>query len=152
MQSDMSSLVFLQYLTTVFDNIEDAIILVNVEPKGNYRLLMANDTFFRTSGYTRDVIGEPVEKIVPAEGYKELLHYYGKVVQTKKTVNYTQKYEVPIGLITYSIKLIPIINAVGEAVQIAGIIHDITEIECLREKVRETSKTLETLGDQLRAG
>lgn len=143
-------MVFLQYLTTVFDSIEEAIILVNVEPEGKYRLLMANDAFYRQSGYDRETtIGELVEKIVTVAGYKDLIQQYTNVVKTKKQVEFKRVYSVPLGKVSYQIKLIPILNAVGETIQIAGIIHDVSEVERLRQQVKKTNETLHKLTEQL---
>jgi len=141
----MSSLVFLQYLTTVFDNIDEAIILINVEPKDGFRLLMANESFFTKTGYTKEVIGDDIKDIVSPKGYAHLLRNYRKVVQTKKQVQYTQVYSMPIGQMHYSVKLIPIVSAIGEVVQIAGIVNDITEIEDLRQKMDRTTRTLDSV-------
>src|SRR5260370_24319503 len=58
MAEQTSSLVFLQYLTTVFDNIADGVLLIGVEPRDTFKLVMANKTFFEFSGYPDDSIGK----------------------------------------------------------------------------------------------
>jgi PAS domain S-box-containing protein len=149
MQHDMSSLVFLQYLTTVFDSIEDGIILIGVEPEDRYRLLMANQPFYNTSGHTEKDIGKTVDNIISEPSYKSMRDYYRKVVATKETVEHVSSHDLPAGRITYHIKLIPILNAVGETIHIAGIIHDITELEQLRAKVKQNTRALMSLNEDL---
>lgn len=146
----MSSLVFLQYLTTVFDSIEDAIILINADVKDQFRLLMANEAFYRNSGYTKEDIGKLLQKIVPPELYADIRAHCHSVIDTRTSVEYAAAYTVPLGTLTYHIKFIPILNAVGEVIQIAGIIHDITELEILREKVAQTTNTLASLSENLK--
>lgn len=136
MQPELSSLVFLQYLTAVFDNIADAILLINVEPRGKYRLLLANNAFFTASGYTRDVVGKEVIDIVPPENYPALLRQYQRAIRTKKPVEYTKWSTVPKGKRAFKTKLIPILNTVGDTVQIAALTHDITDYLNLQEEVR----------------
>ncbi|HSW66503.1 MAG TPA: PAS domain-containing protein [Bacillota bacterium] len=137
MKPKTSSLVFLNYLTTIFDNIADAIILIGVEPKGKYRLLLANDAFFASSGHTDDVIGREIVDIVHPDSYATLIKHYQRAVRTKRPVELTSWYIVPRGRRAFHIKLIPITNTVGDVVQIAGLNRDVTEILNLREEVRQ---------------
>lgn len=134
MSSKESSLVFLHYLTTVFDNIGDAILLVSVEPDEQYRLLMANDAFFRSTGHTPDAIGKPVHEVVSKESYTQIKPRYHHAVTARKPVAYTEWYDVPLGRQAFFVKVIPIMNAVGECVQLAVITRNVTEIELLREE------------------
>jgi PAS domain S-box-containing protein len=150
MHPDTSSLVFLQYLTTVFDNIEDAIVLVSVEPKGHYQLLLANEGFYRNTGYQRTCVGKSVQELISEKGWEHLSHQFRKVVDDKKQLCFSHWYDVPLGRRSFDVKLIPVLNAVGEVVHIASISHNVTELEELREKVTETTKTLDDLTKALR--
>lgn len=150
MNSNASSLVFLQYLTTVFDNLEEAILLVGVEPNNTFRLLMANEGFTRGTGHSKNEIGKTIEEVVVAESYKKLLPHYRKVVKTKKLWSFMEWYDVPIGRQAYEVKLIPIFNAVGECVQIAAITRNVTEVMQLRQQIKETTETLDQLTYNLR--
>ncbi len=137
MKPKTSSLVFLNYLTTIFDNIADAIILIGVEPKGKYRLLLANDAFYMSSGHTEEALGREIVDIVHPDAYVALIKHYQKVVRTKRAVELTSWYTVPRGRRAFHVKLIPITNTVGDVVQIAGLNRDVTEILNLREEVRQ---------------
>ncbi len=150
MQSGHSSLVYLQYLTTVFDNVQDVVLLIAVEPGQTYRLLMANDAYFRETGYDRTTIGEALQDIVNKKSYAHLTAQYNAVIETKEALFFTHWYTVPNGEQAFSVKLIPILNALGEVVQIASISRNVTELEELRQKVTETTKALDTLTMQLR--
>ncbi len=132
-----SSLVFLQYLTSVFDNIDDAILLIGIEPKGVYRLLLANDAFWRNSGHDQaSCIGKSISVVVDPKSFEILKKMYKKVISTKKTVTSTTWFNVPLGRQAFDIKLIPVLNAVGECVQIAAITRNVTELRNLQHEVR----------------
>ncbi len=150
MAGGSSSLVFLEYLTTVFDNIKDAVLLVSIEPHGKYKLLLANAGFERSSGHHKSEIGAYIDEIVTPTSYDTLKKLYKKVVDTKKTVTQTGWYEVPIGRRAYENTMIPIFSAVGEVIQIAVITRDVTELLNLRQELRDTASQLEKTAKQLR--
>ena len=129
---------FLQFTATVFDNIEDTILLVGIEADKTYRLLMANAAFGRGSGHiTEKSIGKLVSEIVSPESYKVLVKWYEKVIKIKKPLNVTAWMNVPLGLQAFDIKMIPILNTMGECVQIAVITHNITEVLKLRAELKD---------------
>jgi hypothetical protein len=142
MQNQTSSLVFLQYLTTVFDNLNDAIFLIGVEPKDNFRLLVANDAFFKSTGHNKDKLGTVIEGMITSRSYASLLKRYKKVITSREPVEYTEWYRVPLGRQAYEVKFIPVLNAVGECVQIAGISRNVTELYNLRLEVQDLRRQL----------
>lgn len=136
MKYETSSLVFLHYLTTVFDNIKDAILLIGVEPDNIYRLLLANKVFFTASGYPADSIGKEVVEIVGTEGFAHLAKKYQIVIQSKQPYEYMDWSDVPAGRLAFEVQLIPVLNTVGEVAQIVVITRNVTEREKLREAVQ----------------
>jgi PAS domain S-box-containing protein len=141
MSQETSSLVFLHYLTTVFDNIKDAILLIGVEPDNKYRLLLANKVFTKISGFPASSIGKEIAEIVGQEGYAFLVKKYQQVIKTKKSVEYMSWSDVPAGRMAFEVQLIPIFSTVGECAQIIVITRDVTEREKLREEVRHLRQT-----------
>lgn len=140
MPDKSSSLVFLQYLTVVFDNIKDAILLIGVEPKGTYRLLVANKVFFAVSGFPEDSVGKEVSEIVGPEGYAFLKGQYEKVAESKQPLDYIRWSDVPAGRRAFEVQMIPVLNTVGECVQIVAITRDITEHANLKKEVEQLRK------------
>lgn len=145
-----SSLIFLHYLTTVFDNISDAIMLIGVEPGDTYRLLLANDAFIKGTGHSQNHVGKLVDETVSADYLPQLKKHYKRVIKTKQPLEYTEWYTVPLGRHAYEVKLIPILNAVGECVQIAAITRDVTELHNLRKQLRDATRKLEEVIEKLR--
>jgi PAS domain S-box-containing protein len=132
MPDKTSSLVFLHYLTTVFDNISDAILLIGIEPDEHFRLLLANEAFNRNTGHPKSVVGKLIDEVVTPESYTQLKPRYKKVIADKQPLTYTEWFDVPLGRQAFEVKLIPILNAVGQCVQIAAITRNVTELHDLR--------------------
>lgn len=122
----------------------ESILLIGVEPQETYRLLLANDAFWQDTGHQRDQIGKSIEEIVDAESYGLLKRRYKKVITSKRATEYTEWYTVPAGRQAYEVKLAPILNAVGECVQIAAITRNVTELYNLRTQVQDLRRRLYT--------
>gem|GEM_PF-1622553 len=142
MDGQVSSLVYIQYLTTVFDNIADGILLINIEGPSSYRLTMANKPFFAFTGYPADSVGKKISEFLANDQHTFLSRQFRKVIKTKKPVDYTRWTETPTGLRAISGHLVPIFGTTGNTVQIAAIIHDCTEQEQLREEVSRLRETV----------
>jgi hypothetical protein len=146
-----SSMVFLQYLTTVFDNIQDGVLLIAVEPHNTFRLLMANRGFGRNTGHGMGVIGKTIEEIVASpETYHKLLPRYLEAIKAKKPVEFTDTYDEPRGVQVYEMQILPVTSAVGEVVQLAVIARNVTELHQLRHQIREAGESLEQVAYNLR--
>ena len=130
----------------MFDTISDAILLIGIEPDGHFRLLLANAAFTRNTGHSKDVIGKLVEEVVTPESYRLLKRRYQKVATTKQAITYTEWYDVPLGRREFEVKLIPILNAVGQCAQIAAVTHDSTEFHNLREENKALRLALQKAG------
>ena len=143
MADKTSSMVFLNYLTTVFDSINDFILLVGVEPNNQFRLLLANEPFYRITGFPRDSVGKLVNDIVGATNFKTLCRHYKDVIDSKEPKEYTEWSELPSGKLAYHVRLIPVLNSVGEVVQLAAVIQDVTELEALRNQNKQLRQKLQ---------
>jgi PAS domain S-box-containing protein len=137
-----SSLVFLQYLTTVLDNIADGILLVSIDGPDNFTLTMANRPFLVISGYPEDSVGKNLRDIVSPESYAFLTRQYRKVVRTKHAHDYIRWAEVPAGMRAFDVRMVPVFNTTGDCIQIACFIHDATEREQLREEIVRLRETV----------
>ncbi len=135
-------MVFLHYLTTVFENIDEAVLLIGVETNERYRLIIANAAYGHITGRTKDHIGQLIADYVEPEIYQRLKKHFKKVVASKQEVECIEWFNVPSGRRALEIKLIPIFNTVGQCVQIAAITRNITELLELREEVQQLRKRL----------
>lgn len=142
MDGQASSLVFLQYLTTVFDNIADGILLINVDSPNKFSLAVANKPFFEFTGYPETTIGKDASKIVSRESHHYQMRQYRKVVRIKQPVDYLHWTDTPAGMRALEVRLVPILNTTGDCAQIAAIVHDATEREQLRDEVSHLRATV----------
>lgn len=140
MPTSVSSLIFLQYLTSVFDNIDEAILLFGIEPNGHFRLLLTNAAFNKSTGRVEDITGNLAHEVLVPEAYKALAEHGKKVIKTKRQVQFAGWFDVPLGRQAFEVKLIPVLNTVGECVQIAAITKNVTELYQLRAKLQELKK------------
>jgi len=130
-------MVFLQYLSTVFDNLRDTILLVGVEPKEQYRLLLANEAFRKHTGHLKSDTGKLLSDIVLPDTYRVMAKHYNRAIHTKELVEFSGWFDVPLGRRAYEVKVIPILNAMSECVQLAVITHDVSELYTLRDRLMQ---------------
>ncbi|HSX33451.1 MAG TPA: PAS domain-containing protein [Candidatus Saccharimonadales bacterium] len=140
-----ASLIFLNYLTTVFDEIDDGVVLVTVEPNFEYRLTLANKRLLKLCGYSADAIGKRIADVVTPERFQVLDRHYRKVIASHKPFKTTQWIRLPAGRRSLQAKFIPIVNSMGVCVHIAVIVQDITELARLRETLAAQRQVLDTV-------
>ena len=137
MSNQTSSLVFLRYLTTAFDNIKDAVLLIGIEKGEIYRLLLANRIFHEISGFPVESIGREISEIVNPESFDFVTTKYRKVKKFKRSLEYTHWARVPAGRRAFEVQMIPVMNTVDEVVQIIVITRDVTAFANLKAEVQE---------------
>jgi hypothetical protein len=79
-------------------------------------------------------------EIVGPKGFAFVEKKYQRVIRTKHPLEYTSWSEVPAGRRAFEVRLIPIMNTVGECVQILALTRDVTELAELREQVKRLRK------------
>jgi len=124
---DTSSLVFIKYLTTVFDNVGQSVLLISVEPEQRYKVLLVNKTFGKTSGFPRDINGRYLDELLPPGVLDQVARHYRRVIETKQNIAYSEWMETPKGPRRFDVKIIPILNSVGECVQLVSMSYDATK-------------------------
>jgi len=127
MHTDASSLMFINYLSMVFDNVGHSVVLVTVEPDDRYKVLLTNKTFGSTSGFPKPETGTYIDEALEPAVYEQVASHYRRVVQTKEPVEYSEWMETPRGKRRFEVKMIPILNSVGECIQFAVISQDVTD-------------------------
>ncbi len=119
-------LLFLQYLTTAFDSIDEAVLLIGVE-ETVYRLILVNEPFTRISGYKKTDEGRLVSDIISPGYYKDLVGHYRAAIDARVAYTYTNWVMVPAGQRAYCSKLVPIFDAFGTCTHLVAISKDVTE-------------------------
>lgn len=129
----------------IFENSGDAVFLVGVQEDGfTYDDLNPEaERFLRVTKaevqgrYFRDLLPEP------------LCAYYvsrcKEAIAAGRSITYDESVELPSGPSMFSTSLVPIKDAHGKVVRIAGVCRDMTESRRAEERLREAQK-LESLG------
>jgi PAS domain S-box-containing protein len=123
-----SSFLLVNYLKTIFDNVGQSVLLVGIEPDNRYKVLLVNESFGKTSGFPRDIVGRYINEVIVKPGlYDHLIRRYRSAIETKQTITYSEWLDTPKGKRRFDVKIVPILNSVGETTQFVVISHDITE-------------------------
>src|SRR5438034_1380150 len=84
-------------------------LIVRDEAGDRYRFLSVNDTFLRVSGYANDqVVGRPMEDVVPAANHDLVRARYRDVIDTRRPLVYVEAADLPAGRRFGEITLTPI--------------------------------------------
>jgi PAS domain-containing protein len=116
----------LDYLHTIIDNITDVIILIGVGPDHTYKILYVNKAF-RTAFGTGEVVGTDIMESLGEKVAQPFYDRYDTVVATKKSLEWKDTVEFPGMTKVLEAKLLPILNAVGDCIQMVSITRDMTK-------------------------
>jgi len=137
-------LIFLNYLSKVFENLEDAIMLFEVGDKKQLELQLVNYGFFRMTGLPQSSIND-VKKVAlkhPANAqFSELL---AQSLSTKDIVQSRVTQSAPRGQIIADVKIIPVLTSLGEVSYLILLARDITELIGYQNRITELEQKLST--------
>jgi PAS domain S-box-containing protein len=128
----------------VFDNADDAIFLVDVEPDGDdvtfryARLSPAHES--QTGLTTAELKGKTPREALGPETGAEVARNYRRCVEAEEPITYQEVLALPGGARTWQTKLAPVVVD-GEVTRIVGIARDVTEqVEYERELRRKNER------------
>jgi hypothetical protein len=108
----------------ILENIQDIVILIGVNPDAGFTVLYVNQAFPESLGHD-DVAGKKVVDVVGEKVYKKLRQHYIQVINTRKLHSYRTETDTPTGHKVFDVKLLPVLNALGECKQIIAISHEV---------------------------
>ena len=125
----------LQMYENRFNNIEDAMFILEVEADNKAKFKDLNLAYEKLSGLeVKKIQGKSLDEVLNKEAAEKIITNYQKVLAEKSTVTYEEEFKTGKKNKTYQTKLSPITVA-GEVVEIVAIIRDITEIKKSEEEV-----------------
>lgn len=123
-------------LRVIFENIQDVVYLLDVEPDGGYRFVAINPPFLAATGLTEEqVVGRRVEEVIPEPSLRLVLARYAHAIQSGKPVFWEEASEYPAGTKFGEVMVAPVRNGNGHAVQLVGTVHDVTEHRASQERL-----------------
>lgn len=122
----------------IFDNVSDALYLLEVTEDGRFRNIEINPALAASAGMSRDdLIGKFVEETVASEAAQAVVAKYRRCVEAGVAVEEEMELLLPSGRRTYHSTLIPVRNPSGRIHRIVGISRDITECKHNEELLRQ---------------
>lgn len=117
-------------LDLIYNTVNEAIFLINIEEGNRFRFESANQTFLRMYGLSKEqVIHRFVEEVFSEATAKKVIDKYNRCVNTFKTLSWEETIEYSGGTKIGKVNVKPLLNEVGVCVQLIGSIHDITDIK-----------------------
>lgn len=143
-----------QYLDGVFNGVDVAIFVVDVEQNGEvFRLNSANNTYERYNGVPNsELIGKTMEELRPyftEESTTTLLKYYHQCYTTGKPLEYEDMSPINGHEAWWLTRLTPLLHENGSVYRIIGAASLITERVITEQKLREMNARLEDINSEL---
>ena len=140
-----------QHLALIFEGVSDPLFLLQVEGTDRYRFLCVNAAFLTMTGLSREqVAGRRLDDVLPALSQTQALAKCRDALRDHKTVRWEADAAYPAGRREGEVTLTPLADNSGEFVQLAGVIHDITERRQAEDEIRQLSSDLRRSQDEER--
>jgi len=137
-----------QRFRAVFENAGEALYLIRVGPKGEFRYEMVNPAYVRMAGV--DPTGKTPQEVFAEETSSRICEVLGEVVRTRSQYTSEETYTYPAGSREVVSIRAPILDARGRVVEIVGAVRDVTE-ERQAQRELEQQRHLAAIG-QLAGG
>ncbi|MGM0470660.1 MAG: diguanylate cyclase [Bacillota bacterium] len=123
----------------IFNNTQDAIFLLRVDNKQEFRFQLLNPTYEELTGLsTEEVRDKTPQEVFGLEVGSELANNYQQCLEAEETISYEEELETPKGKKWWATKLSPVFDE-EEVVQIVGSARDITEIKENEQRIKNIS-------------
>lgn len=115
-----------QKIKLIYNTTRDSLFLISVKDEGYY-FTSVNQSFLDTTGLTEEqIIGKPLEDIIPQPSLGMVLDHYRNAIASKQTVQWEEVSEYPTGTKTGLVSVTPVFDSQGNCSTLVGSVHDIT--------------------------
>jgi PAS domain S-box-containing protein len=136
-------------LSRIFDALPDMVFLLQVETPHRYRILAGNRAFFQIIGIPREnVIGKPLDEVIPLPYYLRLLRHLQKALQDRQPVTYRETIWLPPGIRTGQVSIAPLPDENGQCDRLVVTAHEIVPVPKEEEPLREDRVEVESVSLQ----
>jgi len=123
---------------------------VSIEPEGLYRFLSVNPAFLRATGLEEhQVIGRLVQEVIPEPSLTQVLGYYGRAIAERRTVSWDEVSPYPAGTRYGEVSVTPVFDGDGQATNLVGTVHDVTERRLAQERLSAQAALLDKAKDAI---
>lgn len=134
------------HMDLIYDNIQDLIFLIGVEPNNVFRCVSVNQAYLDAIGLTRsNVIGKTLEEIWSDSKREFFSQKYIEAMNSGQSMTYEVTYENVSPPITTKTIITPIFDNEGKCRNISGVSRDITESKRAHTELRESKEQFENL-------
>jgi PAS domain S-box-containing protein len=132
-------------VSLIYDTVGDVIFKLKVENDGQYRFTSVNKGFIATTGLrASQIIGKPVQEIIPEPSLTLVLTKYAEAIRTKKMVRWEETSEYPTGQLIGEASVTPVFDDSNTCISLVGSVHDITERKRAEAEIRKLNDELES--------
>src|SRR5689334_7410760 len=98
-------------LDLIYNTIHDIAFLISVEEGQRFRFQSVNKSFLIATGLQPDQIeGKYIDEVIPEPSLSIVLNNYKRAIQNKRTVQWEEVSEYPIGQKTGIVSITPVFN------------------------------------------
>lgn len=137
-------------LSLIYNSSLDAMWLLQIEGKGKYRYQAVNNAYAKITGIEKDkTIGKYFGEVFPLKNLEEFNQSYSEAIESGQIKKFITCNQLPAGIITAEIRIIPIKNEEGKVVQLLGTANDVTEQKKNQEDLLQMNDQLRELASHL---
>jgi PAS domain S-box-containing protein len=137
----------LELADTVFENVQDAVFLIDVESDGTFRVQRVNERYEQLTGLSKDeIVGKTPIEIVGEEFGGTIEARYQRCVDKQETIVYPEAIPVDGEPRQWETKLTPLLDD-GEVMKLVGAMRDVTEREERKTELKRYERILQTITD-----
>ena len=115
-------------LSLIYDNVNDVVFVVGVEPNDRFRFTSVNRRFAQLTGLQKDqVVGKLVQEVIPKSAQALIFEKYKQAIRDRQPVHWEEVSVYPAGRKLGEVTVAPLFDAAGNCTQLIGTVHDITE-------------------------
>ncbi|MFC3560149.1 PAS domain S-box protein [Pedobacter jamesrossensis] len=130
-------------LEIIYDNLQDAIFVVDVCHDNAFRFRTVNKAFLRITGLSEaEVLNSLIEEVIPETHLNATLSHYKECISTGIPISREEAVLYPTGERTVIITVTPVFDNVGKCEKLIGSIHDITHHRELEKEMESTNRKL----------
>ena len=116
-------------LTLIYDNVQEIIFAIGVEPNDQFRFISVNRRFIEATGIPLNrIAGRLVQDIIPEPSLTLVLGKYREAIQSRRPVSWEEVTEYPVGKKIGMVSVSAMFDTCGNCTQLIGTVYDITEL------------------------